>query len=104
MIGICIVAHIIRLYCLHHFYSSFSILQYLKSVLFPAILIAIVGLSIIYIIHVVINNVLIRITTESIISPLSIILMTYLFGTSKKEKEICKTFVYSIIKYRTCHI
>lgn len=102
MIFTCIIAHIIRLFCLKHFYKTFSIQQYLFNFIVPAFLITIFNAFIEYILYLYITNNIIRFFTIIIIIPLLTLLSVYILGISRKEKIMLKKFIIGFIKKKLC--
>lgn len=96
MIGICIIAHFIRLWCLKRFYKMFSIRDYIMSLCIPALLICIIGISVTYVLHFYIYVNIVRYALVAIIPPLIILLLAYFLGISSKEREL----INKLIKFK----
>lgn len=99
MIGVCIVAHIVRIVCLRHYYDHFKLGSYLAGFLLPGILVA--AISGFYALfasklteHEVLRFLLI-ITT----SPLVTLLTAFAIGTTKNEKTILISYCAKFLKY-----
>ena len=90
MIGICVIAHFIRVYCLKRFYKSFSIHEYIIQLCLPAMLILFISIIISLIIHRNIDNNIVRFFINITITPLSVAFMAYYIGISKKERLLFK--------------
>lgn len=96
MIGVCMIAHIIRLICLNRYYERFSFSKYIISFIIPALFITIVGGLIAFGLHRYINNVLIQFIIVALLSPLVVFILAYLFGISQQEKDFMKQFIKTI--------
>ena len=103
MIGVCVVAHFVRLLCLRHCYKTFSIRHYFTSLILPATAIVAFGTVLTYILHSNIENAVFRLIVVGILSPLIIFLLAYFIGITKQEREILKSYIISCLKHHTCH-
>jgi O-antigen/teichoic acid export membrane protein len=98
MIGVCIVAHAIRLYCLRTTYSHFQLREYFHSLLLPALMIIAMSAIGTLFIHSSITSQGLRFLCVMVASPLMLLLLVYLIGISKQEKLFLTTFVKQFIK------
>lgn len=103
MIGVSIVAHVVRLFCLRRFYKEFSISKYLVNLVLPAILIITIDLFVTFFLHHSIENTIYRIAAVGCLSPLILFLLAYFIGINKGERDILKKIVKSITKNKLCH-
>jgi O-antigen/teichoic acid export membrane protein len=103
MIGVCLIAHFVRLRCLHHYYDNFSILQYFTSLIIPAIAIITLGTMTTYFLHYNIENTIWRFIAVGTLSPLTIFLLAFFIGMNVQERQIFKGFIMSYIKNHSCH-
>ena len=100
MIGVCVIAHVVRLVCLCHYYKRFSILDYIVSFVIPSCVITIMSGLIAYTLHHHISDVYVELFSVILLMPLVVIVLAYLFGINRKEKELTKSFVINFIKRR----
>lgn len=96
MIIAAIASHIVRLICLKKFYEPFSLTEYFRSFLLPAVVITLLSFVIVFISHSIITDTLFRIIAVGFISILSVTLFVMLIGLSRSEKDIIKQLVASI--------
>lgn len=97
MIGVCIISHIIRIYCLKRFYNFFSIRDYLVQLWLPAMFILVISTTVTFAIHTNISNNIIRLIINVTLTPLSLLLMAYCMGISRKEKALFKNLLKSSV-------
>lgn len=97
MTGVCLIAHIIRLICLHFFYRNLSVRKYLRSFLLPATIILCCCITITYILHTSLSSTMWRLPVIFVASPIICTLLTYCFGFNQEERFTLK----NIIKYRS---
>lgn len=89
MITVCLLAHAVRLLCLRQAYSAFSIRHYLKSFLLPAAAtFTICALFTYHCLHSQLPSTLWRLIVVAIFSPLFSVVIVYLFGINKAEKNL----------------
>lgn len=100
MIGVCVVAHILRLFCMRHFYESLSIVDYFVFLVIPGLLIGLMGAMVAFLLHVEIENVLLRFMSIVVLLPLTIIFLSFFIGMNRKERYLAKCFVKSLRKQR----
>lgn len=103
MIAVCLIAHIVRLYCLKRFYDGFSIKEYLFSFVVPAIIILFINSIIALAINSQIENTLWSFVLSVLCIPSFVFLSTYLFGISPKERVLLSSMTKNIINQRICH-
>lgn len=93
MIGICIIAHVLRLLCLNYYYKSFSIKEYLSAFIVPASVIIVVAGLLVYGLHSAINHIYWRLIINLIIAPLVICLLIYIIGLNKAEQGLIRKLI-----------
>ena len=103
MIAICLIAHIVRLYCLKRFYDGFSIKEYFVSFVVPAIIILFINSIIAVAMKSQIENTLWSFVLSVLSIPSFVFLSTYLFGISPKERLLLSSMTKNIINQRICH-
>lgn len=94
IIGICILAQVVRIWCLKRFYPFFSVKEYINSFICPALLI--VSISVLSEIAIQGCNLIIstRLLINCFLLPLAIIVLVSLVGVNKSEKS----FLLSMIR------
>lgn len=100
MIGVCVVAHLIRLLCLRHFYESLTMMDYFVSLVIPGLMITLIGSAITFFLHVEIDNVWFRFLTIVVLLPLIIMFLSFFIGMNRKERYLAKSFVKSLRKQK----
>ncbi|MBQ6210906.1 MAG: polysaccharide biosynthesis protein [Prevotella sp.] len=100
MIGVCGVAHIIRLLCLRHFYKSLSMMEYFVFLVIPGLLIALIGAAFSFLLHLGIVDEWLRFITVVILLPLTIVFLSFFIGMNRKERSLAKCFVKSFRKQK----
>lgn len=103
MIGVCIIAHIVRLLCLKESYRTFSIRSYFSTFVIPASAITLIGLFIYKYIHEENTHDVIKLLMEIIILPIILIVLTYMVGLNKMEKKTFNKYTRKFIT-RKCKI
>ena len=98
MIGLCILAHIIRLFMLRSCVPSFTFKTYLARLAFPGIIILGMTVLMVYGVEFLDINKLIRLILSFLVSAVSTSILLYVFGVSKKERNLIREFVYRRIK------
>ena len=98
MIGLCLLAHVVRLWCLNHYHKSFSILSYVSSLVLPSLVVISVGVLCTWMIHSFFSDDIWQLVAVSIFSPIIIITMAFCFGVSKQERTILLHFLKSFVK------
>lgn len=103
MIGVCVIAHIVRLLCLKESYRTFSIRSYFSTFVIPASAITLIGLFIYKYIHEGNTHDVIKLLMEVIILPIILIVLTYTVGLNKMEKNTFNKYTRKFIT-RKCKI
>ena len=98
MIGLCILAHIIRLFMLRSCVPSFTLKTYLVRLVFPGIII--LGMTVLMVngVEFLDINKLTRLILSFVVSAVSISVLLYVVGISKKERSLIKELVNSKLK------
>jgi hypothetical protein len=100
MIGVCIVAHIIRLICLCRYYDRFSLGQYFLSFIIPAWFIMMVGGMVAFYLKQHFGDVYLQFVIVALLSSLTVFVLAYLLGLNGQEKVFMKHFIKTIIMHR----
>lgn len=103
MVLICLLAHLVRLVCLRHFYDHFSIRNYISSFIIPAIIIQLISSLTLYLILPSVENTYNSILISFLGIPSIVFILTYLMGINAEERAIINTMFNPIIKKLTCH-
>lgn len=90
MIIAAILAHVVRLVCLKKYYSHFSVDDYIKLFVYPAVLITSAVTSVIVITGSLITDPLSRVLFVTVQSVIITSILVYVFGLSKSEKIFIK--------------
>lgn len=98
MIGLCILAHIIRLLMLQSSISVFTISKYLVRLVLPGILIISITTLIVYCIETLHVNRIFQFLLSFAVSAISISILLYAVGISKKERTLIKELVNRKLK------
>lgn len=93
MIGTCLLAHIVRLLCLRRYYPYFSLRQYIRTLIVPAILIAAITVAVAASLHTTIEPTLLRTVVVSIAVPTATGLCVLLFGINRQERQLLASMV-----------
>lgn len=93
MIGTCLLAHVVRLLCLRHYYPHFSLRQYVWSLTVPAVLIAAIAAAVAAGLHTSISAPLLRAVVVSIAVPVATGLCVLLFGINRQERQLLVSMV-----------
>jgi hypothetical protein len=102
MIGISVLAHIIRLFCLRKYYRRFSISSYVTTLIIPGVIILILGVGSSYLLQQHIDNNILRILFTFLYSPTFFIVFALLLGTNKSEKKVLYSYVNLFITKCLC--
>ena len=86
LIGVCVLTHFIRLVCLRHYYSEFSISEYLFAFCLPALLITIAGGAFTYFVHSAIHSALLSLVVVFLAVPLVVGTLVYVVGLTAQER------------------
>ena len=98
MIGLCILAHIIRLLMLQTSISDLTVSKYLARLVLPGILIISITTLIVYCVEGLHTNRILQLFLSFIVSAISISILLYAVGISKKERSLIKDLVNRKIK------
>lgn len=93
MIGLCILAHIIRLLMLQASISDLTVSKYLARLVLPGILIISITTLIVYCVEGLHTNWILQLLLSFAISAVSISILLYVIGISKKERSLIKELV-----------
>lgn len=102
MIAVCLIAHIVRLFCLRRYYCYFSIKKYMISFAFPAIIILIVISIISSVCHSHIESSLWSVILSFLYIPLLVFLAAYAVGINKEEKQLLASMIQVSIIQKIC--
>lgn len=100
MIGIYLIAHIVRIICLRHYYPQFSYSEYAKSLMLPGTIISAIILFVAYAFHQHITSVPLEFLSVSFAASLLTLLLAYIIGLSKQEKRLLYSFANKLIKHK----
>ena len=100
MISVCVLAHIVRLFCLRRNYSHFSIKDYFLKFVVPFVLFTLIAFSGSYLIHELISNLLVRFLLVTLVTVILLVSMVFLFGMTAQEKAYVQTFISKYIKIK----
>ena len=98
MIGLCILAHIIRLLMLQTSISDLTVSKYQARLVLPGILIISITTLIVYCVEGLHTNRILQLFLSFIVSAISISILLYAVGISKKERSLIKDLVNRKIK------
>ena len=102
MIGVCVIAHFARIYCLSRYYEQFSISDYLLRFAIPSCGILILTAALTWLIHANIcdDYEALRVVTVCIVSPCILGVLVYFIGLTRGEKNIVRQKVGNIINHK----
>jgi len=100
MTGVYTTAHIVRLICLHNSYPPFSTFNYLRTIVMPGVVVTILASAFAYMLHVSISSEIVEFITIMSFSPAVTLILSYLIGLSKDERQQLHNFVRQHIKNR----
>lgn len=98
MIGLCIIAHFVRIICLKCNYKEFSVPTYFVQVLLRGGVAVALGVVVAYLLHTSIDFGLLRLCVMMVVSPLSTLVFVYLLCTTQDERSYINSFVAKIFK------
>lgn len=98
MIGLCILAHIIRLLMLQKSISYLTIFKYMERLVLPGILIISATTLIVYCVETLNTNRILQLILSFAVSAISISILLYTVGISKTERKLIKELVNRKIK------
>jgi O-antigen/teichoic acid export membrane protein len=90
MIIAAIISHIVRVICIKKYYKAFNYDEYVYKFLFPAISIMLVCSSLVFLIHMIINDTILRLFLVSFFSVFSIVFFAIVFNMTKTERVALK--------------
>lgn len=93
MIGLCILAHIIRLLMLQTSISDLTVSKYLARLVLPGILIISITTLIVFCVEGLHTNRILQLLLSFAISAVSISILLYVIGISKKERSLIKELI-----------
>ncbi|MBR2249824.1 MAG: polysaccharide biosynthesis protein [Prevotella sp.] len=96
IIGLCIIAHIVRLWCLHRYYPPFSLSNYIRSLILPAITIISVVSGASFLLNRSISSTGWRFIAVVILSLLMLTILVYSIGINKAEKATLRKLINNI--------
>lgn len=94
MISLCVVAHFIRILYLKNNHKSFSINKYLVRFVIPCSSIAMLNVLITWWVHTLIADPFLRLLSVCVTSCSISVMLTYLIGTTKKEKAYIRNKIH----------
>lgn len=98
MIICCIIAHIVRVLCLLHFYKPFSLLHYIRNIFIPGMLIFLCLTFAGYNINTYIQNTYAKLALAFLGLPITTIILAYTIGLNQKEKQFTQRLVKKIAR------
>lgn len=98
MIGVILAAHVSRLICLHHSYSSFSYRRYLFSFVCPLLLLTLIGVLTAYFCHTTIDMPIMRLIVTIIFPTILLCLTAYRFLINSNERTFLLQTIIPIVK------
>lgn len=102
MIMVCLIAHIVRLWCLGHFYDGFSVKDYILTLIIPAIVIVILNSTIALAIHTYMEKTLWTVILSCICIPIFVFCSVFVLGINKRERLMLVTIIQSSIIPGVC--
>lgn len=97
MISLCILAHLVRLFCLHRCYPPFSILHYFTTLILPAFIICILSVFFAFLLHKSIELTYLRLGAVLFITPFITLSCVWLIGMNQQERVQTFRIIISII-------
>ena len=95
MIVVAIIAHIIRLICLKTYFKPFSVVEYIRHFILPAVFITSVASICCYFTHMWIDNMLLRLFMVFLVSVIIITPLVFSVGLTSNEKHELKRLISS---------
>lgn len=102
MTVVCLIAHIVRLWCLGHFYDGFSVKDYILTLVIPAIVIVALNCTIALAIHTYMEKTLWTVILSCICIPIFVFCSVFVLGINKRERLMLVTMIKSSIIPRVC--
>lgn len=103
MIGVCIIAHLVRLMCLKKQFTLLKYKDYIVLLCLPAVAIISLGIIIEIGIGFIFKNPFIHIILSSILLPTFILGCSYIIGLTNEEKEVLKKIASTYINKFISH-
>lgn len=100
MIGLCCIAHVIRLICLRSSFPLYRHSVYFSSFVLPCIMVAALSCVFTILMHKSIDVAVLRFWVIIIVSPMITVLFACVLGLTKQEKHFVLGFARQIIKRR----
>ena len=98
MIGLCVLAHVERLFCLRRCYGPFSIRVYLKGLVLPSIPILLCASAFVFWLHSQVPGNLYGTVLVFLCAVSFCLVLVFLFGLDRREKETVRALVKSFIR------
>lgn len=98
MIGVCVVAHILRLLCLHHYYPLFSLLLYFKGLVVPAAMICVVATALTYCAYCGIGSNAAGLAVSFVAATGSTLALAYCGGLNKPERNLVNSMAKGVCR------
>ena len=97
---ICVVAQFVRLGFVKK-YTSLGYIQYFKNVIVPCLLVTIISIIPSICLYFIVEEGLVKLIVDVLISSITIFLSIYFLGLNKRERELLKSYIYSkVAKFR----
>ena len=98
MIGLGLIAHLVRIICLKFNYKEFSVPTYFVQVLLRGGAAVALGVVVAYLLHTSIDFGLLRLCIMMVVSPLSTLVFVYLLCTTQYERSYINSFIAKILR------
>ncbi len=98
MIGVTVVAHLVRIVCLKRYYPSFSPMLYVRSLIIPAIFIITAASAPAWFIQDSIHNRFIEFASITTVSSSIVIVTAFFWGLSDNERDVMQRMLANIRK------
>lgn len=100
MISVCVLAHVVRLFCLKNNYSHFSIKDYFLRFVIPFALFALIAFWGSYFVHKLTINLVVRFLLVACVALALLVLLVFLFGMTAQEKAYARSFISKHLKLK----
>lgn len=100
MIGFCVVAHVVRIVCLHHDYVRFSCYSYFVSFLLSGGAVLALAVAVVWGIHASVSPGIWRLLVVLFVSPLLVFGLAYSIGINRAERAFVNALAMKILKRR----
>lgn len=101
MIGVIVVAHVVRLLILHHFYPRFNVWSYISRLVLPGLIITAISFCLGLTLHRCMADGVARVVSVLALTPLVVVALFYLFGINSRERAFFKSMLH-IERLRVC--